>query len=165
MSRKFRTRPEVGSALECAIWLDGKETAEQRRQFEADVRTSMTESMRQQGCVPGPLTFTERRPGEARVPPVPDHIAGPDVRLLVAECIVASHKIDVRREAGFCHDLEPADLATLRRITRRKYAEQYPALVKKNGHLTDRQCETLINDLGPETALATLRGARREHLH
>lgn len=163
--RKFRTRPEIGSVLECAIWLDGRETPTDRRQFEADVRTSMQAQAARDGIRIGPMTWTEKKPGEARVPPPPDHITGPNVRLLVGEAIVTGHEIVVWQKVGFVDDLEPRDLEILRRITRKKYAEEYPLHALSNGPLTDRQCDTLINDLGPDVAVSTLESARAEILH
>ena len=154
-------RPTAGDTVECAIWVDGRETAEQRQQFEHDVQEAMVNGQRAHGAILGPVTWTEKRPGEQRVPPVPEHIAGPDVRLLVAEARVIGLVANLNNPVGFVHELEPDDHALLRRITRREYQKQYPGQPR----LTDRQCDTLINDLGPDAALETLRTLRPSDLH
>lgn len=150
----------IGETVDIAcIWLDGRETPEQRRQYEQDVNTVLLDTARQK-YVLGPLSWTEKRPGEPRVPPVPPHIDGPDVRLLLVEAVVLAERLSTRTPVGFVHDLEPGDLALLRRVTRRRYEAAYPGRT-----VTDRQCDTLINDLGPAAATDTLRGLRRSDLH
>ena len=159
-----------GDTVECAIWVDGRETPAQRRQFEKDVQIAMVEGQARHGTILGPVIWTEKKPGDDRVPPVPNHIAGPNVRLLVAEARVvallraprfAGLALRSLGEAGFVHELEPDDHALLRRIARRQYELQYPG----HDRLTDRQCDTLINDLGPEAALETLQSLRPSDLH
>ena len=53
----------------------------------------------------------------------------------------------------FTDDLGSDDLARLRRVTREAYARLFPV----RSRLTDRQCDTIINDLGPEAAADALR--------
>jgi len=151
---------KVGDVLETAIWADGRETAEQRQRFKRDMGVALNQIA--SGLVLGPIIFTEKRPGDERVPEVPDHIQGPDVRLLIAEAIVIARLPDLNVQQGaFIAELEPDDLARLRRITRMSYALQKPFMVP----LTDRQCDTIINDLGPDAALDTLRAGLAKVLH
>jgi hypothetical protein len=151
-----------GDIVECAIWIDGRETPEQYGQFKHDVQQAMIEGQSAQGVILGPVSWIEKKPGEERVPPVPDRIAGPNVRLLVGEArIIARNPFATPTVPGFVHDIEPDDLKLLMRITRREYEKQYPHYPR----LTDRQCHTLINDLGPDAALATLQGLRPSDLH
>lgn len=151
----------VGDVLEVAIWMDGRETMADRWRFKKDCKSAIKNAADSNGHVVGPLTWTEKKPGDDRVPDVPDHVQGPDVRLLVAEAQIVGTKPIAKVLPGFVHDLEPDDAALLRRITRRKYEEEYPG----NSRLTDRQCDTLINDLGPEAALDTLKALRPSDLH
>ena len=110
----------------------------------------MMETARQQNTALTPLRGTEKRPGDDRVPPVPDHIQGPDVLLLVAEADV---QVLMGYDPGnFLAELEPRDLGRLRGITRAAYARRYPV----RAPLTNPQCDTLINDLGLDAALASL---------
>ena len=151
-----------GDVLEAAIWLDGRETAEHRALYEADLREQLARAGDLHGMVIGPLMWTEKGVGEDRVPTVPGQIAGPDVRLLVAEARVVCRLPDYTIAGfSFVDELDPADLARLRRITRAAHASRNP------GHrLTDAECDAVIDEIGPETALRTLKQAvDRNHLN
>ena len=147
-------KPEVGQLIEIAIWLDGTETETHLKRWQEEI---VPESVRraeiQDHIVLGPVRYVTKRPGEERVPQVPKHINGPDVRLLVAEAPVLAIQKSVI-EVGFCGDLEDADLANLRKVTRRAYRAQHPDFPA----LTDAQCDSIINAMGPQAAVATLRG-------
>ena len=145
-------RVRVGDTLEAAIWLTGEETEELKARFKADVARTMAESNERNGVVTGPIRWTEKFPGDDRVPPVPDRIKGFCVRLLVAEADV----LNVRpSESRFLAELEPADLRRLRKITRDAHKlwwlRTFPG--QPWPRPSDRQCDTLINDLGPEAGL------------
>lgn len=147
---------KAGDTIENAIWLNGTETPELLARYKGDVADAMIEVAQSQGAALTPLRWTEKRPGDERVPAVPDHIQGPDVRLLVAEADVVSMR--AQDTGNFLAELEPRDLARLRRVTREAYARwcrENPGKGQREP-LTDRQCDTLINDLGPEAALASL---------
>ena len=141
-----------GEPVECAIWLSGTETAEQIERWKtqdcADIARRTEEVY---GVRLGPWKFETKRPGEDRVPPVPDHINGPDVQLLVGVALVAYGKPRIEHETGFVADLDKDDLKKLRALTRRARA--------KAGHppLTNRQCDQIIEALGPKVALKELR--------
>lgn len=147
----------IGDVIQAAIWIDGTETQEMRQAFERDVTAVVAEGQADHGVVVGPVIWSEKRPGDERVPPVPNHIQGPDVRLLVAEAEVIG--LAPPGVGSFVvNELEPDDLERLRRITRRAYETMMTA----HGHrgvdrLSDRQCDTIINDLGPEAAMHALR--------
>jgi hypothetical protein len=144
-----------GDTVETAMWLDGTEPPELLARYRQDVLNAMLELARSQNLALTPIRWTEKRPGEDRMPEVPDHIQGPSVRLLVAEADVLAclENYDV---GNFLAELEPRDLMRLHRVTRKAYAKQFPGRVR----LTDRQCNTLINDLGPDAALASLETGR-----
>lgn len=146
----------AGRLIETAIWLDGTETDEDMRRWkEETIPASIRDVERRDKVLTGPITFTEKRPGDDRVPPVPKHIHGPNVRLLVAEAMVVGAAKPII-EVGFIGDLTDEDLVKLRRLTRGAYAKQNPT----HPALTDRQCDQIINMLGPQSAVATLRLAR-----
>lgn len=149
----------IGETIEvCAIWLAGTETPEHFRQFHADVEHAMKSEAARYNL--GPLVWTEKKPGDERVPPVPKHIDGPNVRLLVGEAVIVSLRPSMKTPVGFVHDLEPSDHALLRRITRRVRQRMFP----NEGRLTDRQCDTILNDLGPAAAVETLKNLKRSDL-
>jgi len=144
---------KLGDVIESGIWVTGEETPEQREQFKADVRQAIDELCDEYGYVAGPVTFRELRPGESRVPPVPDHIQGFDVRLLAAESVVVGVVPQLQRRK-FIGDLDDKDLHRLRAVTRRKYAEFCPGQV-----LTDDDCDDIIDDLGLESAINAVRAS------
>lgn len=147
---------KVGDIVETAIWVTGNEEPAMREQFKKDVESALIEGNQAQGVTTGPIVWTEKLPGTPRVPPVPGHISGPCVRLLVAEAEV----LEIAPEPGaFLAELEPRDLALLRRHTRAAYAQARARDPKRwrEPRLTDAQCDTIINDIGPEAALLALR--------
>lgn len=155
---------KAGDIAEVAIWMTGTETPEHLHHWKTVIcRTIAEEAERQHHVTLGPWTFAEKRPGEDRVPPVPDHVHGPDVRLLVAEAKIGPGRPVILKESGFVADLDKNDLERLRIITRRVHARKAPG-----DRLSDRHCDQIIEALGPETAVKTLsddRIARRRHLH
>lgn len=144
-----------GELIELAIWLSGTETHDQIERWKnIDCHKIARETERQNNVVIGPLEFTVKKPGEDRVPPVPSHISGPDVRLLVCEAKTFAVKSDFTsvRGLGFVHDLTPDDLDRLRKLTRRAHAKANPG-----DRLNNQRCDLIIESLGPEIAVRTLR--------
>lgn len=88
----------------------------------------------------GPVSFELKRPGEDRVPAVPDRIKGPDVRLLVATAEVVG--FDLTKRASFVDELNEGDLMKLRKATRRVHGKNLP----------DAVCDQIIDRLGPVAA-------------
>lgn len=146
-----------GDVLETAVWLDGRETQQQRDQFQADAAEQMRAEAQVFDCVIGPLRWIMKKPGDERVPEKPQHIDGPDVCLLVAEADVFKAP-----SGNFLAELEPKDLLKLRKLTRKGYERAWQQWVRDGlvkgrcPRLTDRQADTLINDLGPDAAVAAL---------
>ena len=136
--------------IESAIWLTGEEGQEMRRMYESDVTAAIDDLCQEHNLIHGPIQFIEKKPGQDRVPEVPDHIQGINVRLLVAEAeVIAS--LPETSEGSFVANLEKIDLDRLRDITRQIHK-------RLNGTiLTNSQCDEVIEELGPEAALSTLR--------
>jgi hypothetical protein len=142
-----------GEVLEMAIWLQGNETQEMKDRFRDDIAEALSTT----NLVTGPVIMTELSPGDDRVPPVPDHIQGPDVKLLVGEATVLDYTPgEPDYEAGegnFIGDLEPKDLERLRAILRRVHQTWNPG----KPELSTEKCDEYINRNGPDAALAALR--------
>lgn len=156
-------RLNIGMPLETAIWLTGAETEAELERWKQECSAELGGfSLEQEITLTAPA-WIEKRPGEDRVPPVPDHISGPNVRLLICEARVAGPaKPAILAATGFVADLDARDLARLRDITRRAHANLYPVAAL----LTDAQCDDVIERLGPDTALKTLRdGVDAKALH
>ena len=142
---------KTGDLIESAIWITGDESQSIRTRYEQDVRQAMADFCAEEGLEYGPVTFIEKRPGDDRVPPVPDHVQGSRVRLLVGEAQIIDNRV-ATSEGSFIANLEKKDLVRLRAITRNGYMKQHP------GHnMTDSECDQYIEQYGPEAAIETLR--------
>ena len=142
-----------GDVLEFAVWMDGRETEEMKIDFEKQLRSVVAGIP----AITGPLTMTEKRPGEERVPIPPNWLQGPDVRLLVGEATV----IDLFKESEGCFvaDLEPKDLERLRVILRKVHQDWNPG----KPELSTERCDEYINQNGPDAALSALREQVKVH--
>ena len=140
---------KVGDVIETAIWLSGDESEEMRQRYINDVCAAIEEQCHTEHVLHGPITFTEKRPGEHRVPPVPDHIQGQRVRLFVAETTVMS--VIETKEGSFVANLDHVDLIRLRRFTRRQARKV----------MTDQECDQIIEQYGPEAAIDSLKQTTR----
>lgn len=144
----------IGLPVETAVWLTGTETRHQLEQWRRDCEAELGRLALEQGITLTPVTWTEKHPGEDRVPPVPDNLSGPAVRLLVCEARVAGEaKATIIQAPGFVADLDKRDLARLRKVTREAHANIWPAAPI----LTDAECDDVIERMGPDSALKTLR--------
>ena len=143
---------KIGDTIEFAIWMTGEETREQIEQFYRDCRQAVAQLSEQEGFNCASPELFVRLPGEERVPKVPDHISGPNVRLLVIETVVVSKRV-IPATSRYVDDLDAVDLARLRIITRREHQAAQPGAKR----LTDAQCDDAINQVAPETALRTIR--------
>lgn len=140
-----------GDTIEAAIWVTGDEPPELRARYEADVAEAIERETAAVGMAHGPVQWTEKHPLDDRVPPVPDHIQGSRVRLLVAEAAIVGPCV-VSPAGSFVAQIEHRDLERLRLLTRREAA-------KHGRSLSDAECDELLEQLGPEAAIDTLRRA------
>lgn len=150
---------KIGDTIESAAWLTGEETPEDLADYRDRVREAMDELCSMKGFVRGDARFSELPIGDERVPEVPDHIQGPDVRLLVGEAELIAVAPQINRRA-FVGDLEPRDLSRLRQITREAWAKSNPGHV-----LSDVEVDDIIEETGPEAALDALRKSVQGHPH
>lgn len=141
-----------GDVLDTGIWIDGTETPELKARFETDLRADLARIADAEGVIIGPLVMCEKKPGEERVPKVPDDVHGPDVRFLVGEAKVFDY-VPVLSEGCFVADLDLRDLERLRTILRRVHQSYNPG----KPELTTEKCDEYINRNGPDAALAALR--------
>lgn len=132
---------KLGDLAECAVWIDGTETTDHLKQWKTDCSYIMAN-----GHDPvlklGPVSFEIKYPGQDRVPPVPDRIKGPDVRLLIATAEVVG--FEIKRAYSFVSDLDKGTLARLRAVTRKQMKRV----------LTDDQCDQIIERVGPGAAVS-----------
>jgi len=133
----------IGDLIESGIWVTGDEPPGMRAQYEQDVRDAISYLCYEHGFVSGPVMFTEKHP-ESDVIEVPDHIHGSRVRLLVGEAAVVEKRVETSI-GSFVANLELSDLKKLREIIRRYRP------------MNDAECDELIEQIGPDAALDTLR--------
>jgi len=146
---------EIGDTVDNSIWLDGNETPEMRKQFERDVEDAIDYFCYVNGMEHGPVTWTEKHPEDADVPPVPDHIQGERVRLLFASTTIIGKRVQTSI-GSFIGDLDKKDHELLRKITRR---------AMPNVTLNDNDVDALIEELGPEAAMDAVRKHYKKRLH
>lgn len=144
-----------GEVLQVGMWLAGTETADEINHYVDEIaREALRASAAENGMDIEPeLNVEFMDPNEDRVPEVPDGVQGPKVTFLVVEALVIDSVLSASPESLFAADLEPDDLRRLREITRRAYKEAMPHAPR----LSDGQCSTIINDLGPEAAELALK--------
>lgn len=146
-----------GDVIESSIWLDGKETPEQRREHEELVKFNIDKLCEENGYLHGPVMFVEKKPGEERVPPVPKHIeeSADDLSricLLVAEAAVTG-KRPLLPKGSFLANLDKHDLERLRSLTKSKAMDAYGVV------LSDHTADQIIEEAGPEAAVEALRNS------
>ena len=141
---------KVGDVIENAIWITGDEPLGMKEKYKKEVTETIDDLCKREGFEHGPITMHEKRPGEHRAPPVPDHIQGSRVRLLVLEATVVK-KLDFVPQSSFVDNLEYKDLLRLREITRKAFLKNF----KRN--LLDYECDEIIEMLGPDSAVDALR--------
>lgn len=138
--------PKVGSTVEGAIWITGSETRDMFEKFWRDINASIDELCDTFGLVHSPIRWYELIPGQDRCPQVPDHVQGPNVRLLVIEADIIAVAPQIATSRNFVNDLDKKDLERLRRITRNKSPRP----------LSDIEVDNIIEEIGPMAALASL---------
>lgn len=143
-----------GAILEAALWIDGRETPEMRARFERETTAALHERAKAAGVLVSDIAFEEKDPLDERVPPVPKHISGPRVKLLVGTAVVLSYLPEVKAPGSFVHDLDAVDLARLRILTRDAHNKRNPGVV-----LTDEQCDAIIEQIGPQSAAKVVKAA------
>lgn len=143
-----------GDVLENALWIDGRESPEQRARFEKQCNDALQERAAAAGVMVSPIRFVEKHPMDDRVPEVPKHISGPRVRLLVGTAVVLGRLPDLTPRQ-FVADLDHADLMRLRELTRRAHQKRN----RDAAPLTDEQCDAIIEQIGPESAARAAKAA------
>lgn len=141
----------IGDEIEAAMWITGAEAVIELERMKAECAAAINQLAAANGFFAGPTRWSTKRPGEARVPPVPGDISGPNVQLLVVEATVVARRV-VSTPRPFTLELDRADLERLRALTRRGAAA---AMCPER--LTDDECDSIINEVGPDTAMKALR--------
>lgn len=143
---------KVGETLEASLWFNAEKEGEEQSAKDG-IYSVFLVIEDHQGLEMGPVSFTVMEHGDPRVPPPPPEFGGTP-KLMVGEAVIVKVRtFDIGVEVGFTQDLEEDDLAKLRKITQGAYLLSKPPGTKP---LTDEQLDTIINEVGPETARKTL---------
>ncbi len=139
-----------GQIIEAAVWLNGEETPEEMARWKTvDLPDMFKIAEFENGIMLGEIWYEEKELTDERVPEVPDHIHGDNVKLLVGCAKVLRFTKPTPKEKSFLDDLKFEDLQLLRRITVAAHLEKYPDY---KGELSDKRCDAIIEELGPEIA-------------
>jgi len=140
----------VGEVIVNSIWMTGDEPEGMKERYKKDILDSFDVLCRKEGFVHGPITMYEKRPGDGIVP-VPDHIQGSKVRLLILEAELVEKLVVASEPTSFVSNLDRADLVKLRKITRDRGAKDLKRII------SNKECDEIIEELGPDAAVDTLR--------
>jgi hypothetical protein len=149
----LRQSLRAGETLEAAFWLTGKETRDDLVRITENAQNAFERAAEHHHVVLTTPKARTLRPGGERVPQVPDEISGPDVRLLVYEATILCPMPDFSLAPSILADLEPKDLALLRKVTRDAHRKRY----KRATPLTNEECDRIIEEIGPDAAVNALR--------
>ncbi len=145
----------LGQRLEYSLWYNAAKCLDGISEFGDQCVEPMINQCASYGFKCGEPTFSVLKPGDPRVPEVPFWLrmeSGALPRLLVAEATVEVLPSS-ERAGGLVYDLDRKDLERLRAITRRVHKKYYP----HSPVFTDEECDTMINSMGEEVVLDTLR--------
>ncbi len=147
---------KTGDVLEHSWWMTGTEDDAFVAKFAADAKEAFATVAKNEGfTLEQPIGY-ELRPGDPRTPPVPDHISGPAVTLMVIECQVGEKVHHLTKVSRFTDELDKADLKRLLKIT-------YGAARKIGRQLTRAEALDAVNEVGEIAALELLRGSATIH--
>lgn len=139
----------LGQTIETSIWLNGQETVGELIKWKTkDLPDLMHIYEYENGVILGEIEFEELLPIDDRVPEVPDHIRGIDVRLLVATARVDRYAAPKIMPKPFLEELSFEDRDKLRKATRRAHQANAPEMPA----LSNERCDEVIEALGQETA-------------
>ncbi len=140
--------PQVGQVFETGDWYA---TPQQKLQVEQSLVIWFAQQGAENNCRFGEIEYEAMPSWHQRAPSPPPEsgmwfLAGRS-RVIWVQPTVTRHV------ARLTDDLEPKDLDRMRHITRQAYRHRWPG----KPDLTDQQTDDIINAVGPESAIKTLR--------
>ncbi len=143
----------IGDILEFAFWVTGEETEEEIHAMAEQADKRMSDVMRDDNIMLAKCGVVELKMGDERLPELPNHIHGPDVRCLIFEARVLLD-LPAPSKSRFADELEKDDFRRLSVINQTAYSRLFPNAPP----LTHGQQKTIINGIGEEAVLDVLRG-------
>lgn len=141
--------PQIGDPFTASCWFmpGGKKNAKHT------ILDGLQQVSDEHGVRFGYVRWSEMNWDDPGVPDPPTHMAR-GCKVLQGEAKVIGFKPQLVQQS-FIADLDPKDLAWLRSITRAAHRKDYPAAPA----LTDEQCDAIIEEIGPTSAMNALREA------
>lgn len=144
----------IGDEYETGVWYDANEWINPIAQCGKDLEDAIRHLCSNYRVRCGDIEFEVMKPGDSRVPEVPRWLeskTGVVPRLLVARTTIVGSVVNY--STGILADLDKKDLIKLRAITKRAHKVHFP----KTPELSDEECDSIIDQLGMEVALESLR--------
>lgn len=142
---------KIGDILPAALWYNPWQPQDYDR-----AKEGITETLglvaENDGVTISPVTFEVLEWNDDRLPEPPKW-AHNGVKCLLGEAVITGYVSDIK-VTSFLADLDKKDLERLRDIQRRVHRKYYPGEV-----LTDAQCDSLIEQIGPEAAFDAVKRA------
>lgn len=146
---------KIGDQFEFASWFSERERAMALKVCSA----AMHRAQETNGVIFGPWRWSEKAPGEERVPNPPKD-APVGVKILVVEADVVAFRPNLNAYR-FSRDIDQKDLAALRNVTQRQYRKANPRLPA----LTVDELDNIIDQIGPKVGLDMLRSDIGKQIH
>lgn len=137
---------------EAALWFNGA-NPEDKALAKRGIKDALKIIAVNEGYELGPVRWLDLPPDHSILAVEPPKEFKRGARCLVGEANGRPMNHIVTPVSGFTHELEAKDLQALRERTRLAHRGYYPVAEV----LTDAECDEVINELGPETALECLR--------
>lgn len=145
-----------GDNLEWALWYNATEhPVDPISTCRDTIEEMMDVSCKKHNLTHGKVTFEILKPGEDRVPEVPNWLEqqkGSMPRLIVVHSVAEEI---IKSNTGILGDLDKKDIARLRLATRRIHKQYHP----KAEELSDQECDYIIDQMGIEVVMEQLRSS------
>jgi len=135
-----------GDFIESAMWFA---TPDEKQECKRSIRKAIEKC--EEAMILAPVSWAEYSPDHKRCPDPPEG-SEHGITLLVGEAEVLAIK-EPPPVSRFVDNLEHKDLNLLRNITRSAHLKYNP----DSDLLTDAQCDQIIESMGPEAAVKTMR--------
>lgn len=142
----------MGKILTASLWFNADDPTE-KESAKTGIRLAIDIAAQKQGMEHGPVSFRTLEPYDKEIATLPPPQFGPGTKCMVGEAKARPAFHVVKPKSGFTHELEAADLEILRAKTRQALDAAYP----NDKDRSNARVDAIINEIGPETALKTLK--------
>jgi hypothetical protein len=152
------TQNRLGDDLELSVWYNADKPGEaanaEKAIYKAFILTEDQHDLRV-----GTVDFEILTYGEERVPAPPPEYKGTPTLMIGTATVIKVLNTLMSGDVGFTQDVDEEDLTQLRAITQEAYLGGQPP---GTAPLTNEQLDKVIDEVGPETAVKSLRSGDNE---